>query len=119
MAGDEAYCARFHHAIELIGRRWTGAILLALRCGRSRYCEIRDAVPGLSDHLLSDRLRQLEARGLVERHVTPTTPVQVRYELTPMGHGLGPVLDAVSIWANQWLETDPTPPRTRAHDGTG
>lgn len=103
----DAYCARFHHAIELIGRRWTGAILLALRCGRTRYSDIRDAVPGLSDHLLCDRLRQLEAAALVQREVAPTTPVQVRYRLTPMGEGLGPVLDAVSKWANQWLEADP------------
>lgn len=103
-SSEEAYCARFHYAIELIGRRWTGAILLALRCDRSRYSDIRDAVPGLSDHLLCDRLRQLEAAGLIQREVAPTTPVQVRYRLTSMGDGLGPVLDAVSDWANQWLE---------------
>jgi len=104
---EEAYCARFHYAIELIGRRWTGAILVALRGGRSRYTEIRDAIPGLSDHLLCDRLRELEARGLVQREVTPTTPVQIRYRLTAMGDGLGPVLDALSSWASQWLEVDP------------
>lgn len=105
-----AYCARFHYAIELIGRRWTGAILIALRSGRGRYCEIRDSVPGLSDRMLCDRLRELEATGLVDRHVTPTTPVQVRYQLTAKGHGLSPVLDELSHWANQWLHTTtPTP----------
>lgn len=111
-SGGEAYCARFHYAIELIGRRWTGAILLALRCGRSRYSEIRDAVPGLSDHLLCHRLRELEATALIERAVTPTTPVQVRYRLTPMGDGLGPALDALSIWANRWLGADPATDHT-------
>lgn len=104
---EGAYCARFHYAIELIGRRWTGAILLALRSGCSRYSDIRDAVPGLSDRLLCDRLRELEATGLVERQVTPITPVQVRYRLTAMGDSLGPVLDAVSDWANQWPEIGP------------
>lgn len=108
-AEQEAYCARFHYAIELIGRRWNGAILLALRCGRSRYSDIRDAVPGLSDHLLCHRLRQLEAAALIERDVAPTTPVQVRYRLTPMGDDLGPVLDAVSNWANRWIKADPGP----------
>jgi len=107
-----AYCARFHYAIELIGRRWTGAILIALRSGRGRYCEIRASVPGLSDRMLCDRLRELEAAGLVDRHVTLTTPVQVRYQLTAKGDGLSPVLDELSRWANQWLDTTPPqPPR--------
>lgn len=107
-ADGGAYCARFHYAIELIGRRWTGAILIALRSGRSRYCEIRDCVPGLSDRMLCDRLRELEATGLVGREVIPATPVQVRYELTAMGEGLAPVLDELSRWADQWLGADPT-----------
>lgn len=104
-SGGDAYCARFHYAVELIGRRWSGAILVALHTGRARYCEVRDAVPGLSDHLLCQRLRELEANGLLERQVTPSTPVQVRYELTAMGRALGPVIDALSTWANEWLPT--------------
>lgn len=75
---DEAYCARFHYAIELIGRRWTGAILIALASGRERYSEVRDAIPGLSDRMRCDRLRELEAAGLVRRDVAPTTPVTIR-----------------------------------------
>ncbi len=106
-SSDEAYCARFHYAIELVGRRWTGAILIALGCGRDRYTEIRDTVPGLSDRMLCDRLRELEAAGLVHRAVHPTTPVQVRYQLTPKGRALDPVLDSLSSWANDWLEADP------------
>lgn len=104
-AGD-GYCAQFHYAVELIGRRWSGAILVALRAGRTRYSEVRGAVPGLSDHLLCQRLRELEANGLLERCVTPTTPVQVRYELTPMGQALGPVIDELSAWASQWLPAE-------------
>jgi DNA-binding HxlR family transcriptional regulator len=106
-SGD-GYCARFHYAIELIGRRWNGAIIVALHAGITRYSEVRDTVPGLSDHLLCQRLRELEANGLVERHVTPSTPVQVRYELTAMGRALSPVIDSLSAWANQWLPTDTT-----------
>ncbi len=102
---DEAYCARFHYAIELIGRRWTGAILIALAAGRDRYSDIRDAVPGLSDRMLCDRLRELEDAGLVHREVTATTPVAVRYRLTDKGSALRPVLDAVSAWAAQWVRT--------------
>lgn len=113
-SGD-GYCARFHYAVELIGRRWNGAIIVALHAGRTRYSEVRDTVPGLSDHLLSQRLRELEANGLLERHVTPSTPVQVRYELTAMGRALGPVIDELSTWANHWLpsgapDADPASP---------
>lgn len=104
-SGD-GYCARFHYAVELVGRRWNGAILAALYAGRTRYSDVRDTVPGLSDHLLSQRLRELEATGLLERHVTPSTPVQIRYELTAMGRALGPVIDAISTWADQWVPDD-------------
>ena len=57
--------------------------------------------------MLCDRLRELEAAGLVHFSVHPTTPVQVRYQLTPKGRALGPVLDSLSRWANDWLEADP------------
>lgn len=102
--GDEAYCARFHYAIELIGRRWSGAILIALASGRDRYSAVRDAIPGLSDRMLCDRLRELEAAGLVRRDVVPTTPVNVRYQLTDKGQALGPVLAGLSAWASEWVE---------------
>jgi len=106
-ASGDAYCARFHHAVELVGRRWTGAILIALGCGCDRYTDIRNTVPGLSDRMLCGRLRELEAAGLVHRVVNPSTPVQVRYHLTPKGRALGPVLDGLSRWANDWLEANP------------
>lgn len=105
----EAYCARFHYAIELIGRRWSGAILIALGAGRERYSEVRDAIPGLSDRMLCDRLRELEDAGLVARDVVPTTPVAVRYQLTAKGRSLGPVLEALSAWATQWVEDRDAP----------
>jgi len=105
VAGDragEAYCARFHHAVELIGRRWTGAIIVALAAGYERYSDVRDAIPGLSDRMLCDRLRELEGAAIVERMVDASTPVNVRYRLTPKGRALGPVLDAISRWAQDW-----------------
>src|SRR5439155_20215953 len=75
-------CSRFHRAIELIGSRWTGAILQTLLQGRSRYAAIKGAIPDITDRMLSERLRSLEAEGLVERAVIPYTPVRVEYELT-------------------------------------
>jgi DNA-binding HxlR family transcriptional regulator len=96
-------CVRFHTAIELLGRRWTGAVLRALVTGSHRFADIKAAVPNLSDTMLSQRLRELEAAGLVERHVLATSPVRVEYELTEMGADVTPVLDAVITWSHRWI----------------
>jgi DNA-binding HxlR family transcriptional regulator len=96
-------CPRFHHAVELIGRRWTGAILQGLLDGATRFSELAAAVPGLSDRLLSERLRELEAEGIVGRAVIPAVPVRVEYRLTAKGRALAPVLAAITAWAQEWI----------------
>ena len=101
---DTTYCPRFQHGVELIGRRWTGAIVLAMLGGAQRYSEIREAVPGLSDRLLSDRLRELETEGVVSRTVAPDVPVAVRYALTDKGRALAPVIQSLRDWTATWLE---------------
>ena len=98
-----AFCPTYHHAIELIGRRWTGAILRAMLSGEARFSDIASVVPGLSDRLLSERLKELEAEGIVMRTVVGTTPVRVDYALTEKGQALSDVIAAVSTWAEQWL----------------
>jgi DNA-binding HxlR family transcriptional regulator len=98
-------CPNFHAAIELIGKRWTGAILCALTERPMRYGELGKAVPGLSDRLLSQRLRELEDEGLVEREVEAGTPVRVTYSLTPTGEALGPAIRELKAWAKRWKET--------------
>jgi len=98
----EDFCPQYHHAVELIGKRWTGVILLALIAGRTRYAEIRDAVPHLSDTMLGQRLRELEAEGIVTRTVVPETPVRIEYRVTEKGRALMPVLDAIAAWAHDW-----------------
>jgi DNA-binding HxlR family transcriptional regulator len=99
---EGAVCPHFHHAIELIGKRWTGAIVVALSDGPMRYADIGKAVPGLSDRLLSQRLRELEEEGLVERVVEAGTPVRVVYSLTEAGQQLDPVLSELKAWARRW-----------------
>jgi DNA-binding HxlR family transcriptional regulator len=96
-------CVRFHAAIELIGTRWSGAILRAMFTGAHRYAQIRAAVAGVSDTMLAQRLRTLETEGLIERRVIPTSPVQVEYHLTEMGRDLEPALDAVITWSHKWI----------------
>lgn len=98
-------CPHFHAAIELIGKRWSGAIIWALSEGPLRFADLKRAVPGLSDRLLSQRLRELEATGLIERRVEDGKPVRVHYGLTEKGRGLKPAVRAVQEWASDWQET--------------
>lgn len=99
-----AICGRFHKAVELIGSRWTGAVIQALLRGPTRYAVIRAAIPEISDRMLSDRLRILESEGLVERRVFPETPVRVEYQLTEKGRSLEAALGALGSWAERWIE---------------
>ena len=96
-------CPLYHEAVELVGRRWTGAILRVLMDGPLRFSEIAQTIPELSDRLLSERMKELELRGLVTRTVIPGPPLQVRYELSEMGQELGPALVEIETWAQRWL----------------
>jgi DNA-binding HxlR family transcriptional regulator len=99
----EECCSLYHHAVELIGKRWSGAILLVLLQGPLRFTEIKQLVPDLSDRLLSERLKELEAEGLVERRVQGEGPVRVEYRLTDKGLALEPAVSALRSWARDWL----------------
>jgi DNA-binding HxlR family transcriptional regulator len=100
-------CPLYHEAVELIGRRWTGAIVaVLLEGGRMRFSAIAQAVPELSDRLLSERMKELEARGVVQRSVESEPAARVVYELTPMGRSLQPALDELKSWAREWLTDD-------------
>jgi DNA-binding HxlR family transcriptional regulator len=96
-------CPLYHEAVELVGRRWTGAILRVLMDGPLRFSEIAQAVPELSDRLLSERMKELEARGVVERRVISGPPLRVEYELSQMGTELEPALSELQRWARRWL----------------
>jgi DNA-binding HxlR family transcriptional regulator len=102
----EPCCSLYHRAIELIGKRWTGAIVLVLLDGPLHFSGIKQLVPELSDRLLSERLKELEAEGIVERAVIDGAPVRVEYSLTDKGHALEPALHALKGWANAWLQRD-------------
>ena len=95
-------CARFHRASELIGRRWTGAIIFVLLKSRCRFATLRDAIPDITDRMLSERLQELEQEGIVERTVVPDTPVRVEYALTRKGRALASAIDAIAEWAHKW-----------------
>ncbi len=102
-------CPRYHRAVELIGRRWNGAIVRTLMAGPRRFNELLGAVPGVSDRLLTERLRELEAEHIVRRRVIPASPVRVLYELTARGAELRPALDEIASWANRWIAAPEAP----------
>ena len=102
---DHGACVRLQSAIELIGRRWTGAIIYVLLDGSRSFSEILPQVPELRDRLLSERLKELEEEGMVSREVIPCRPPSVRYALTEKGRSLAPVFEAVSQWIAAWPPT--------------
>jgi len=99
---DMQVCDAFQRTIEQIGKRWTGAIISVMLKGASRFCELREAIPGISDRLLTERLKELEDAGIVTREVEPTRPPQVSYTLTTKGLALSPVLDSITSWGHDW-----------------
>ena len=101
---DISLCPRFHRAIELVGRRWTGVILRVLLAGPRRFNELLAAVPGVSDRLLTERLRELESQHLIRRDVQAASPVRVVYAVTCAGAELQEALDALGRWAERWIE---------------
>src|SRR4051794_1198795 len=100
-------CGLYHRAVELIGKRWTGAIVLVLLDGPLHFSGIRHLVPELSDRLLSERLKELEAEGVVERRVLDGSPVRVEYSLTEKGQALEPAIRALKQWGREWLAAQP------------
>jgi len=108
VGGGIDYSAPFQRAIELIGKRWTGAVVKALIPAPARFNQLLAGIPGISDRVLTERLRELETEGIVERLVDPGPPVRVSYRLTSRGRALEPVLLAVSDWADTWISTPAT-----------
>ena len=95
-------CPKYHRAVEVIGRRWAGAVLRVMLEGASRFTEIEDAIPDISGRMLCQRLKELEEEGIVERRVIPDKPVRVEYRLSEKGRALGPVVKALSKWSDEW-----------------
>src|ERR687898_1517741 len=90
----ETCCSSYHQAVELVGKRWTGAILFVLLEGPTRFSEFKQLVPDLSDRLLSERMKELEAEGIVERRGIDDTPPRVGEVLPPEGGGVEPGVPA-------------------------
>jgi DNA-binding HxlR family transcriptional regulator len=98
---NEDDCGQFQRTLERVGRRWSGAILYAGVAGARRFVEYRRYVDGISDRLLTQRLRELERQGFITREVVPTMPVQILYTPTPAGAELVAALQPLTEWGNK------------------
>ena len=103
MESVEQHCPAFQAAVELVGRRWNGAILMAAELGAARYSEFLAAVPGISERLLAQRLRELDREGVLIRSVVPSTPVQITYTLSAKGSELVDAVRPLVAWGERWL----------------
>ena len=101
---ESPVCQHFQLAAELIAKRWTPHIVRSLLAGATRFSDLAAAIPNISDRLLSDRLKELEAAGIVTRKVTPSMPVRIDYGLTDRGQDLAGVMDELGSWAERWSE---------------
>lgn len=103
-----AQCQAFQQGVELLGKRWTGVVLYMLLEGPRRFNELLNDVHGISDRLLTERLRELEGAGLVERRVIPESPVRVEYALTEAGRDAHDSIETIWAWSNKWFYKEPT-----------
>lgn len=117
MALPRQLCHRFHRAVELVGRRWNGAIIFLLLQDRARFAQLRAGIPGITDRMLAERLHELEAEGVIVRTVLPQTPVRIEYALTRKGRALAGALGAIGQWAEKWLDEAPPEGRMAAARG--
>lgn len=109
MNDDVHMCPKYERAAELLGKKWTSKIVRVLGSGPTSFTRLRKSVDKLQDRVLSERLKDLEKRGVVERRVIPSTPVKIEYALTEKGRDLQLVLDALHLWADRWETLDDEP----------
>jgi len=96
-------CPKYELAAELICKKWTGLIIRVLMGGPKRFKDIKEQIPDMSDKMLTDRMKELEAAGVVVRKVYPEMPVRIEYELTEKGRDMKNVIESIQEWGNRWM----------------
>src|SRR3954469_4679643 len=112
--GEGPICEHFQRAADIVGRRWNPQLIRVLLGGPARYRDLKAAIPAISDHLLSARLKELEAAEIVTRSVDPGPPVRVAYVLTDAGAALSEVIESLGDWAERFTEVADTAPSAMA-----
>lgn len=116
MRYSEHVCPRYQQALNLLSRRWVGLIVRVLLDGPLRFNELASKLQIVADRVLAERLRELEAEGIVTRQVFVGAPVRVEYGLTEKGQALAPVLDAIETWSHEWIPLEETTAAPQAKD---
>ncbi|WAA10881.1 winged helix-turn-helix transcriptional regulator [Fervidibacillus albus] len=98
-------CRKVEKALTMLSKRWTGLIIYQLLKGPQRFCEIENAI-SISGRLLSERLKDLEKEGIVNRKVFPEVPVRVEYSLTDKGMALEPVMVELERWSQSFINIE-------------
>ncbi len=96
-------CPKYEQAAELLGKRWTGLIIRVLMGGPKRFKDIKEQIPEMSDKMLTDRMKELEAQGVLTRTVYPEMPVRIEYELTDKGKDMKDVIESIQVWGEKWM----------------
>jgi DNA-binding HxlR family transcriptional regulator len=96
-------CPKYESAAELICKKWTGLIIRVLMGGPKRFKDIKEQIPDMSDKMLTDRMKELEASGIVVRKVYPEMPVRIEYELTEKGRDMKNVIESIQQWGDRWM----------------
>lgn len=109
MRYSEQICVRFQHAMEILGKRWVGLILRLLMERPLRFSELSERLEVVGDRMLSERLKELESEGILERRVYPESPIRVEYRLTDKGRALSSVIQAVEHWGETWVKLEEVP----------
>ncbi|MDT3424795.1 DNA-binding HxlR family transcriptional regulator [Paenibacillus forsythiae] len=105
---DFVMCPRFEKAVDMLSKRWVALIVFVLIPGPRRFGEIEGCLSNLSGKVLSDRLKELENEGIIQRTVYPEIPVRIEYSLTAKGTALAPILKEIGSWSSEWVELEPT-----------
>lgn len=105
MKADDGFhlCPKFEAAFELLGKRWTGLIIRVLLDGPKRFKDISQLIPNMSDKMLTERFKELEAEGIIVRRVYNEIPVRIEYELTEKGKALEAMMIECQKWADRYL----------------
>lgn len=96
-------CPKYESAIDLLGKKWTGLIIRVLLGGPRRFKDIKEQIPDMSDKILTERMKELELLGVLQRHVYAETPVRIEYDLTPKGKALENVIESIQTWGESWI----------------
>ncbi|CAH0118859.1 HTH-type transcriptional regulator YodB [Paenibacillus sp. CECT 9249] len=96
-------CPKYESAMDVLGKKWTGLIVRVLLDGPKRFKDIKHQIPEMSDKMLTDRIKELEAGGILQRNVYPETPVRIEYELTEKGQALEPIIEKIQAWGDKWM----------------